>query len=328
LSAAEQRGAFPALCGKRGDRIHHRTFAALGTRVTVVLPGCDEARAETLLASVRSTVHEHEFLLSRFRPESGISHINAAAGRRPVRPAEPLWQLLQVCRDYWRHTGGAFDIALLPLVELWTRCRQEAREPSAAEYSAARALCGLELLHFDERQRQVQLLCPGAGLDLGGIGKGVIADAVARLLRVVGQPSAFLSFGESTVLGVKMHPAGFPWPVALAPLPGVVAECTVFPLADSAFSCSATSAWPSPNLSSLTLNPSTGRPLAGSRCLAVAARTATEAEVLSTAFLVLDKANRARVAKAMSFQSALEIAWSGNPATPARTLWSYPPSTT
>lgn len=291
----------------------------------MVFIGCDEARGEFLLASVRELVHEQEQLLSRFRPGSGIAAINAAAGRRPVRPDEKLWTLLLLCRDYWTRTAGAFDITMLPLIELWKRCRHEATEPSDGAIESARELCGFELLDFDERAGRVQLLRNGAGLDLGGIGKGLVADAVALRLREAGVDSAFLSFGESTVYGLGRHPSGHAWPVGLAAQPGFESDRARFPLADSGFSCSGTPDWTRQQSGSITINPYTGRILTGARCVAVAAQNATEAEVLSTAYLVSNAENRLRLASAFSVQSALAIErLDGRDLSFVRFLWSYP----
>ncbi len=303
-------------------RTQHRSFAALGTRVSVVLVGCEQDRAQELLTWVQGRVQEWESLLSRFRPASGLSRINAAAGLDPVRPDPALWELLLSCRSYWQRTEGAFDIALLPLHDAWKPCLTTGGSPDPAALAQARDLSGFGLLEFDLRERQVRLTRRGAGLDLGGLGKGFIADQVARELREAGQPAAFLSLGESTVYGLGLHPAGRPWPLALAPLPGLATESLSFPLADSGFSCSGTPDWPRTAFASLALDPATALPLGGRRCLAVSTASATDAEVLSSALLTLPHEARLRVCRAFPALRAAEYCWEGDPSRPAQLTWS------
>ncbi len=303
-------------------RTQHRNFAALGTRVSVVLVDCEQDRAQELLTWVQGRVQEWESLLSRFRPASGLSRINAAAGLDPVRPDPALWELLLSCRSYWQRTEGAFDIALLPLHELWKSCLATGNSPAPEALAQARALSGFGLLEFDLREQQVRLARRGAGLDLGGLGKGFIADQIARDLREAGQPAAFLSFGESTVYGLGLHPAGQPWPLALAPLPGLSPEAGSFPLADCGFSCSGTPAWPRAAFASLALDPHSAHPLDGRRCLAVSTASATDAEVLTSALLTLPPASRLRVCRSFPPLRAAEVSWEGDPSTPAQLNWS------
>jgi thiamine biosynthesis lipoprotein len=291
----------------------------------VILVNCEEDRALDLLTWLQGRVHDWESLLSRFRPDSGLSRINAAAGSAPVSPDPALWDLLLACRDYWKRTEGAFDIALLPLHDLWKRCRAEGRSPAPEELAEARSLSGFGQLDFDLREKQVRLSRRGAGLDLGGLGKGFIADQLARDLREAGQPSALLSLGESTVYGLGLHPSGQPWPLALAPLPGLAPEACSFPLANCGFSCSGTPDWPRAAFASLALDPLSSRPLDGRRCLAISTASATDAEVLSSALLALPHEARLRVCRAFPPLRAAEICWQGDPSVPAQPTWSLFP---
>ena len=106
-----------------------------------------------------------------------------------------------------RDTGGAFDVTVLPLMELWGFTSGEYRVPEKDEIDAALACVGSDKLLFSGDK----LSLGGAfGIDLGGIAKGYTSDRLIELFKQRGLTSACVSLGGNVqCLGAK--PDGSAW---------------------------------------------------------------------------------------------------------------------
>lgn len=262
---------------------------AMGCRWEMLLRGDDPIRLRAAGEEALAEIERLDAQLSLFRSTSEISGINARAAEEPV-PVEPaLFALLQVCAEVHRHTGGAFDITVGPLLHCWGfRCGRGA-VPEGDALAEAHARVGMQHVQLDARTRTVRFLRPGMALDLGAIGKGYALECAADILRALGIHAALLHAGTSTVYAIGSPDGEDGWPVAIRH-PGRTAGWTaVERLHDRALSVSA------PHGRSFrargrrfghVIDPRTGRPTEGPRLAAVTHPSATVSDALSTAILV------------------------------------------
>ncbi len=178
-------------------------FPALGTtcEIQYAAPG-GEAQAAAFDQAAVAWVQAFEAKYSRFRPDSLISRINAAAGRAWVEVDADMEQMLRLCDTIQIMTRGVLDPTALPLMRLWDWKSARPRVPSAAEIAAARQLVG-----WDKVQRaagRIRLPEAGMALDFGGFGKEYAVDIVARLAVDHGIGSALVDFGHD------LHAVGAP----------------------------------------------------------------------------------------------------------------------
>jgi FAD:protein FMN transferase len=132
-----------------------------------------------LARAAAAAVERDEARWSRFRPESEVSHINAAGGR-PTQVSAATIDLLQTSVDWSERTGGLFQPLVGRAMVAWGYRRSLRTSPAfAAASPGARRLDGR--LDIDSWARTVRIT-PGSRLDLGGIGKSWIAVRVAMLL--------------------------------------------------------------------------------------------------------------------------------------------------
>ena len=256
-----------------------RSFRSLGTTVRVRVAGRDAAGRA---ARVEELVRDYDRRLSRFRPDSELCALNA-----DPRPAVPVSLLLadalRAALTAAERTGGLVDPTILPALERagyresWDPSRACAQTPSLAT-TAARP-------HPDAPWRSigvrgdVVVRPPGLRLDLGGTGKGHVADLAAALLD--GAPSWAIDCGGDLRVG-----GGGPQRVEIADAPGAV-----FDVRDGAVATSAihARAWrrddgrPAHHL----IDPATGEPaFTGLRSVTALAPTTLEAETLAKAALL------------------------------------------
>ena len=197
-------------------QVFHHTFRAMGTRLDLVLPGIDAGTGDEVGAAVASVVGHIERRLSRYDPDSIVSHLNAHAGEEPVALDDDVWEVLTACAAYHRRTGGAFDVTCFPLFTLWReRDAAACTPPTDEEIADALARCGMHRVELDPEARTVRFLHPELQLDLGAFGKGYALERVDGVFERYGIPSAFVSFGESSILARGMHPSGRTWPVGI-----------------------------------------------------------------------------------------------------------------
>lgn len=206
------RSGAPAVAAGAAGELRRLAFAALGTECVVQYVVEDPACAARFERSAVSWVQGFEARYSRYRPDSLVSHINAAAGVDWVEVDAEMEQMLQLCASLHQLTGGILDATAGPLLRLWDYRAAPPRVPGAAEVEAARALVG-----WAKVQRQpgkVFLPHKGMSLDFGGFGKEWAVDVVAQIAREHGIGAALVDFGHD-LHGFGSPPGRDGWHIGL-----------------------------------------------------------------------------------------------------------------
>ena len=168
-----------------------RSARMMGTEVSIqiaALPG-EQPAAEATAATCMAWLAEVDERLSRFRPQSDLCRLNAAAGRWH-RCSEVLYACVERAVAAARASGGLFDPTLLPRLEALGYDRDFAliahRETLPGDrdtplYGPMPTTAGAwSAIELDPTGRRVRLPWD-VRLDLGGIAKGWAADiAVER----------------------------------------------------------------------------------------------------------------------------------------------------
>lgn len=275
-----------------GDTVRLETHGMACPWGVVLDPGPPD---RALIASeALQEVQRIERLLSVYRHDTPVSELNRTAGRGPQPVAAELWHLLMRCRELYVATGGAFDPATQALIGLWRECRQAGRVPTQPELDRALLTSGLShvLLRGDDADsgHTVELDDPGVGLNFGAIGKGYALDCVAERLRSGGLAEFLVHGGHSSVVARGGHAGQVGWPVGLKNPLFTEESYLLLLLCDQALGTSGS------NIQYFRhegrryghiLDPRTGWPAEQLLSVSVLARTAAEADALSTAFYVL-----------------------------------------
>jgi thiamine biosynthesis lipoprotein len=189
------------------------SFPALGTtcEVQYTAPG-GEPQAVAFERAVVSWVGAFEARYSRFRADSLLSRINAAAGRDWVDVDAEMEAMLKLCDTLHFMTQGILDPTMLPLIRLWNHQAAEPRIPTEAKVAAARALVGWKMVQ--RTPGRVFLPESGMALDFGGFGKEYAVDIAAQIAIDHGIASALIDFGHD--LRAVGTPPGRPaWHIGL-----------------------------------------------------------------------------------------------------------------
>ena len=255
----------------------------MGTDVSLVT---DKAVAGEAGEQVQRLFQEWEQRLSRFRPDSELSRLNARPGR-PVVVGDLLLEVVTAALRAARATRGLYDPTLLRAIEQLGYDRSFERigptTPPLTERVAPGG--GWRRVRVDHTARTVTLP-HGVGIDLGGIAKGMAVDAATERLRACGVAAAMVSAGgDLRVLGSP--PGEASWLIAI---PGPAGPVTV-PLTHGSLATSGIGRrhWRQGRVERHhLLDPRSARPArTGLWSVSVAAATCAQAEVAAkTAFIL------------------------------------------
>lgn len=181
-------------CGLLGPETASESFETMGTRATLTVAGGEAARLAACTSETKRLMYALESELSVYRAGSAVSRLNAVAGVRPLEVPEHTRRLLELSKEYGELTGGAFDVTVGPVVDLWRPAK--GRPPSLPGDDALKEA----LSRVDFRQIQVTgaaafLSRPGMRVDLGGIAKGYAIDLAWRLCRDLGARNFMVDLG-------------------------------------------------------------------------------------------------------------------------------------
>ena len=186
----------------------------MGTILEITLVTNDPARAHALIEHCFAETARLEMIFTTWRPDGELARLNAKAGQGP-QPASPeLVRILLDAQRFARDTGGAFDVTVGPLVELWRDAGKRGVLPTNAETAAARARVGAERIRIDAVRSTIALEA-GMSVDLGGLAKGWTLDRLGESLRRERIDRAFLNFGGSSLLAIGAPQGAEVWRVAL-----------------------------------------------------------------------------------------------------------------
>ncbi|MCH2169281.1 FAD:protein FMN transferase [Myxococcota bacterium] len=261
---------------------------AMGTvlEMSIVPPaGASPREAREILDRAFERVQELEGLVSRYQPDSQISRLNRSAGLDPKRVDPRLADLLARALSHSQLTGGAFDVTVGPLVELWVGAADSGQPPSADALASARSKVGSDRVRVGD-DGDVEFLEPGVSVNLGGIAKGYALDELRPLLAEAGVHAALLSFGQSSTWAIGAPPGEAGWTLLVR---GATGPIGLILLRDQALSVSG-SLGQFVEIGGVSyghvLDPRTGWPLTEHRLAVVVAPDAALAEALSTALLI------------------------------------------
>lgn len=186
----------------------------MGVQVRISMYASSDSLAREAARAAFARIAELDDTMSDYRPRSEVRLLSRRPGDwQPV--SRDLANVLALAQDVSRNSGGAFDVTVGPLVQLWRVSRRTGRLPDADSLSSARSRSGAQLLDVDTTRLMVRLLVKGMQLDLGGIAKGFILQEALGVLRSRGVPSALIEAGGDVVVG-EAPPGQAGWSVFVA----------------------------------------------------------------------------------------------------------------
>jgi thiamine biosynthesis lipoprotein len=262
---------------------------AMGQAVHLVVYAGSEQEGLDACAAALAELRRVEQRLTLFDDASELSELNRRAGGRSLRVSRDLAAVLAHAERLRRATGGAFNVAVEPLMRAWGFHLPRRAAPTPAELAAAREAVASAVVEL--AGGVVRLPNAHTRLDFGGIGVGYGIDRALAVLRARGIARAFLDVsGDVGALGAPPGESG--WLVGIADPRGPGGVLATVSLRDAALATSANTVAVvryGALRAGHVMDPATGWPARALVQASVAARRAVDADALATAMLVMGR---------------------------------------
>ncbi len=263
------------------------TRLAMGTFVamTAIHPSRDEA--EQAIGLAFEEIDRLNAMLTHFEKSSAVGSFNAA-GKIEHAPQEML-DLVARSLYFNQQTGGAFDITVKPLVDLYKDSFAKSHQPTEGEIDRTLKLVGSNNITF--RSGSLQFAGSGMGITLDGIAKGYIVDKASAVLRANGVGNHLINAGgdiRTSGLAAK----GKAWTVAIQDPAKSKEYPDVITMKDGAIATSGNYEiyYDNEKMFHHIINGKTGHSPHLSSSVTVMAPTVMDADALATAIFVMEPA--------------------------------------
>ncbi len=268
-----------------------RTMGTTYSVKIVDLPdSVDSSRLEQVFQARLQTVNGQ---MSTYQVDSDLSRFNRSSAVDWVTVPDALRTVVDVARSVTARTGGAFDVTVGPLVNLWGfgPGNQNPRVPAATEIEQTLQRVGARHLATRADPAALRKDRPDLYIDLSAIAKGYAVDVLANYLEGQGIADYLVEIGGEVRTGGNNR-QGKPWRIAVErPLPGqrVVHRSIGLSSAAMATSGDYRNYFTQDGQSySHTIDPRTGSPVRHRLAsVSVVAETAVFADAMATALMVL-----------------------------------------
>lgn len=268
------------------------TGETMGTYYQVKVVGAGEEFSAAKLQQVTDeALVKINDIMSTYIPDSELMRLNRSSVGAWVDISEPLYDVLVTSQRISELSGGAFDITVAPLVNLWGFGPKRSNEPPT-EQAVSEALEQIGYQYLEVRPGKAQVRrTRDVQLDLSAVAKGYGADYVAQVYRGMGLENFMVEIGGELRLAGH-NPNGEPWRIGVE-VPSV-ARTGVVQAVEVTNAGVATSGdyrnyyEVDGKRVSHTIDPATGHPITHTLAsVTVIADTAADADALATALNVM-----------------------------------------
>jgi thiamine biosynthesis lipoprotein len=186
-------------------------FPTMGSTMNVRWLDANAERKQQILASAKLIAEQWVSILSDYEPSSEMSRAcEQADSGNWVSVSQELWDVIHQCDQWNRWSDGAFDAGLGAL----SRVRRQRKLATPDQWSQAKLQSGWKWIELDVTNRAFRTRTTGFRFDFGAIGKGIVADAIARHLQVCGIDQFVVNASGNMRLG-RAPESTSGWPVSV-----------------------------------------------------------------------------------------------------------------
>ncbi len=272
------------------DRYLHKVSKSregLGTIVSITALGPSEDQSEEAISMAFEEIERLSKIMSRFDPGTPLARINHKGFLDDVPPELVL--IIEKSRYYYNVSNGIFDITVKPLLDLLEKESIGSKNSLPDREKIAETLKLVDARLIRVNGKSISLQKEGMGVTLDGIAKGYIVDRAAEKLAEKGIKHALLNAGgDIRTIGDKGN--NKPWKIAIrdpfrnSKYPDIVAITN----RSIATSGNYEIFFDKEKVFHHIINPGSGVSPQINSSVSVQARTAMEADALSTALFILN----------------------------------------
>lgn len=181
-------------------------------RIAVYDDALSREEAASAVNRAFSRMSRLESMVSAQVETSEIARLSKLSGGEAYAVSDTTSAILRQALGISDQSGGAFDITIGPLEELWGFYTDHPRKPDSLEVTGAMGKVGYRMMQIDGNR--VRLAKHGMKIDLGGIAKGYIVDAAVQSLKESGVRAGIVDGGgDLRIFG--SHPVNRQWRIGV-----------------------------------------------------------------------------------------------------------------
>ena len=155
----------------------------MGSPFNLVFYANDSTKANALADGAFALIDSLNHSFSDYDTSSELTQLNRTAGMDSfVHVSPPLYTIIKQSLAASKQSRGVFDITMGPLSWLWRQSRRGRSFPADSLVQQAKKETGFQKIQLNTSNHQVKLFQKAMQLDLGGIAKGFVAQAVVDFL--------------------------------------------------------------------------------------------------------------------------------------------------
>lgn len=188
----------------------------MGTTFTIkVRTAVSDEKVKLISDEALSVLQDIVAAMSTYEAQSELMRWNGSRSVEPVAISSGLATVIGAGLDVHKASGGAFEMTVQPLVELWGFGPSRRSDPPRdEEIKNALAIIGSQHLSFNAATSMLGKVKPELSIDLSAIAKGFAVDRVSERLTSLGYADHFVEVGgEVRTSGYKGEKK--PWRVGI-----------------------------------------------------------------------------------------------------------------
>ena len=199
-------------CANGKNQYYEKTNIVMDTAVTLSAYGANSKK--TVEESFEKLDEINEMASINIR-DSDVYKINSASGKSYVKVHPEILKMIETSIQYSKLSGGAFDITLGPIINLWGIGTDNERLPLDEEIKDKLPLVGYDKISINENDNSVMLQKEGMAIDLGGIAKGFAADEVLKIYKKYNIENGLINLGASSIYALGKNEENNQWAVGI-----------------------------------------------------------------------------------------------------------------
>ena len=263
-----------------------KTRLAMGTFVSMTLLHGSRDQAQQAMGEAFEEIDRLTREMSRFDSATAVAHLNRQGTVRDVPPE--VSAVVKRALEYYGISNGAFDISVQPVVDLFKDSFASGRGTPPTRARLESALKLVNAADIKMSGRDIQFRKEGMGITLDGIAKGYIVDRASEILASHKISNHLINAGgDIRTMGHKKN--GKPWTVAIQDPQKKKAYPDIIQMTSGAIATSGNYEvyFDREKMFHHIINPATGFSPDTSSSVSVLARTAMDADALSTTVFVM-----------------------------------------
>lgn len=186
-----------AACAKSGgeEQVIERAFYSMGSEMEFKLYCPQSAKCTDAVNEAHEEVQRLDYIFSNYRDDSVLAEVHLNAEKGPVKVPREFIELTRRSLEFSELTGGAFDITVGKIFELWKKAGETGNAPTKIEIENALKCVGYKKVNLFPKRGEISLNPACVRLDYGAIGKGYAVDKAVGILKKFGIRRGIVNFG-------------------------------------------------------------------------------------------------------------------------------------